>query len=194
MVIFLITLLLWAVNDHGDAVLFINANRTEFLDLFFKYFTYLGDGVLVAIIFPFLIVWKWRLGITFLGLGLAQLITAQGLKRFVFGNIARPTRYFEGVVDLQLIEGISHHGSFSFPSGHTITAFALATFFAILFRENKLISATLLPGAILVAISRVYLLQHFLRDVLAGSMIGVVLAITVYLLFERYIFKDKLLK
>ena len=135
-----------------------------------------------------------RLAIIFLALGLAQLIFSQGLKRFVFQDVPRPTRYFDGIAELNLIEGVKHHGSFSFPSGHTITAFAVATFFAIVFRKNKSLSVAILLGAMLVGISRIYLLQHFLRDVLAGSLIGVVIAIGTYLLFEHYVFKKPLLE
>ncbi len=192
--VFLFALLLWSLINHGDVVLLLNANRNGSLDFFFKYWTYLGDGISVAILFIILIIKNWRLGITFLGLAFAQLISSQGLKRLVFGSVPRPTRYFEGVVDLELIEGVSHHGSFSFPSGHTITAFATATFFAIVFRENKWVSISLLSAAILVALSRIYLLQHFFRDVLAGSLIGVSIAIMIYIAFDKYLFKGGLLK
>ncbi len=193
-IVFLISLLVWSITDHGDTVLLLNANRNEVLDFFFKYWTHLGDGVFVGVLFIGLLVWKWRLAMIFLALGLAQLLFSQGLKRLVFRDIPRPTRYFDGITDLQLIEGVQHHGSFSFPSGHTITAFAIATFFAIIFRKNKGLSTAILASAILVGVSRIYLLQHFLRDVLAGSLIGVVIAIGVYLLFAKYVFKKSLLE
>ncbi len=193
-VVFLVTLLVWSMIDHGDAVLLLNENRNPVFDFFFKYWTHLGDGIFVGVLFVGLVIWKWRLAIVFLALGFAQLLFSQGLKRLVFQDIPRPTRYFDGLTDLNLIEGVKHHGSFSFPSGHTITAFAVATFFAIVFRKNKGLSLAFLFGAILVAISRIYLLQHFLRDVLAGSLIGVVIAIGTYLLFEKYVFKKPLLE
>lgn len=193
-IVFLLTLFIWSFLEHGDAVLFLNAHRNPVFDFFFKYWTHLGDGIFVGVLFAGLLIWKWRLAIIFLALGLAQLIFSQGLKRFVFQDVPRPTRYFEGIAELNLIEGVKHHGSFSFPSGHTITAFAVATFFAIVFRKNKSLSVAILLGAMLVAISRIYLLQHFLRDVLAGSLIGVVIAIGTYLLFEHYVFKKPLLE
>ena len=193
-IVFLLVLLTWTAIDHGDAVLFFNANRKPVLDYFFRYWTHLGDGIFVGVLFIGLVIWKWRLAIVFVALGFAQLLFSQGLKRLVFHDVPRPTRYFEGITDLNLIEGLNHHGSFSFPSGHTITAFALATFFAIVFRQHKGLSLAFLVGAILVAISRIYLLQHFLRDVLAGSFIGVTIAIGVFFLFEKYVFKKSPLK
>ncbi|XOV93007.1 MAG: phosphatase PAP2 family protein [Bacteroidota bacterium] len=191
-ILFLLTLLVWSLIDHGDEVLFLNLNRNAFFDAFFKIWTYMGDGIFVGICMIALVIWRWRLAVVFAVLGLAQFIFAQGLKRLVFSDVPRPVKYFSGLHELNLIEGVQHHGSFSFPSGHTITAFAVATFFAIVFRNNKAISILVLIGAILVGLSRIYLLQHFLRDVLAGSLIGVVIAIGVFLLFQEYVYKDKL--
>jgi membrane-associated phospholipid phosphatase len=46
--------------------------------------------------------------------------------------------------------------------------------------------------ALLVGISRVYLLQHFFRDVYAGSMVGVVISSVFYLTFVRSGFYNSL--
>src|ERR1017187_8035706 len=64
---------------------------------------------------------------------------------------------------------------FSFPSGHTITAFAVAVSLSRFYPELGL---GLLFCAISVAVSRVLLGMHFLSDVLAGAAIGAVLAYT----------------
>jgi len=64
---------------------------------------------------------------------------------------------------------------FSFPSGHTITAFAVAL---SLSHWNPDLAVGLLFCAISIAASRVLLGMHFLSDVLAGAAIGAVLAYT----------------
>jgi undecaprenyl-diphosphatase len=62
---------------------------------------------------------------------------------------------------------------FSFPSGHTITAFAVAVALSLYYPG---LAAGLLFCAISVAASRILLGMHFLSDVLAGAAIGTGLA------------------
>ena len=61
---------------------------------------------------------------------------------------------------------------FSFPSGHTITAFAVT---AALAGSYPVMLPGLLFCAISIAASRVVLGMHFLSDVLAGAALGVTL-------------------
>jgi undecaprenyl-diphosphatase len=69
---------------------------------------------------------------------------------------------------------------FSFPSGHTITAFAVAIGLGEFY-------PFLLPGllfcAAAIAISRILLGMHFLSDVVVGAMIGSGLAMSAHALF-----------
>jgi len=65
---------------------------------------------------------------------------------------------------------ISLPGSFSFPSGHSASAFAFAT--GIGLEEPKLL-IPLLPLAATIAYSRVHLRVHYPFDVLVGAAIGV---------------------
>jgi undecaprenyl-diphosphatase len=62
---------------------------------------------------------------------------------------------------------------FSFPSGHTITAFAVTVSVGLFYPE---LAAGLFFCALSVAASRILLGMHFLSDVLAGAAIGTALA------------------
>jgi undecaprenyl-diphosphatase len=64
---------------------------------------------------------------------------------------------------------VSLPGSFSFPSGHSASAFAFATGVAV---EEPRLLAPILPLAAGVAYSRVHLRVHYPFDVLAGVAIG----------------------
>lgn len=58
---------------------------------------------------------------------------------------------------------------FSFPSGHTMTAFAAATAYGVM---APFLLPVLLPAALLIGISRVFLGLHYPTDVLAGALLG----------------------
>jgi membrane-associated phospholipid phosphatase len=60
----------------------------------------------------------------------------------------------------------------SFPSGHTITAFAIATVFADRYRRHRWVPWVAYGAATLVGFSRVTLQSHFPADVFAGAALG----------------------
>lgn len=68
---------------------------------------------------------------------------------------------------------------FSFPSGHTITAFAFTVALTSYYPE---VLAGLLFSAISIAASRVVLGMHFLSDVVVGAALGSMIGYTAYLL------------
>ncbi|MEO6136494.1 MAG: phosphatase PAP2 family protein, partial [Ginsengibacter sp.] len=102
-----------------------------------------------------------------------------------FYNSARPGKLLEGMDYHNFVEGVTLHTLNSFPSGHTTSAFALAAIlgFAV---KNKNYSISFLLIAAMVGYSRIYLGQHFMVDVLAGSVIGVLSAIIVEMLFRKW--------
>lgn len=61
---------------------------------------------------------------------------------------------------------------FSFPSGHTMTAFSVAVVISFFYPS---LEGMLFFMAVSIAISRIVLGMHFLSDVLAGVVLGVVL-------------------
>ena len=67
-------------------------------------------------------------------------------------------------------------GSPSFPSGHAMTAFAVAGAVALLAPRLR---APVLALAALIAVSRVYLGVHFWIDVLAGAALGLAVGLCV---------------
>lgn len=85
---------------------------------------------------------------------------------------------------LHLIDGVKMALWHSFPSGHTITAFAIATILCLYFAKCKSQYIWLLL-AIIAGLSRVYLSQHYLLDVFVGSFIGIAIGLLSMALFCR---------
>jgi len=167
-------------HDHGDFVLLLNKNRIALLDFSMPWITHLGDGLFFALVTLIFVLYRWRVGMVVLALGLTQLITSYLLKRQVFRGTPRPKTFFaELEVPLSFIEGVKVHSYNSFPSGHTMTAFAIFFFLSCYF-QRRLFSVLFFTLALAVAISRVYLLQHFLIDVCVGSIVGIILGFIAY--------------
>jgi hypothetical protein len=56
-------------TGKGDLVLFMNDKHTKNLDLFFKYFTHLGDGLVFAFICLGFVFRSYRSALTFAATG-----------------------------------------------------------------------------------------------------------------------------
>jgi undecaprenyl-diphosphatase len=70
---------------------------------------------------------------------------------------------------------------YSFPSGHSITSFAIALSVGLFYPELQM---PLLAVALLISSSRIILGMHFLSDVLAGSAIGIGLGAVTFHFFS----------
>jgi membrane-associated phospholipid phosphatase len=154
----------------GDTHLYINQFHHPLADVFFRYLTHLGDGLVPAMLFVFLLFFSFRnaflIGVS---ASLASLIV-QLLKRQFFPELLRPTKYLENY-PLHFVDGVDNLLKFTFPSGHSASAFVI--FFSLAIMANsRWLKFFLFIMAIMVGFSRVYLSQHFLTDVYAGSIIG----------------------
>ncbi len=176
-----------AMHGKGDFSLYLNEHHSPSADLFFRYATWMGDGITIAIICMLLLFVKFRYAII---TSIISLISAFLVN--IVKNIAhqpRPSEYFKGM-DLNYVNGVDLFHWHSFPSGHTAAAFAMFCVFGF-FVRNKLWSLLFFFLALSVAISRVYIFQHFLVDVYFGSIFGVVNAVWIYLVLGKMGFLKK---
>lgn len=173
LVVFIAAVLFLVINGKTNSFLLLNGYHRNWLDIFFIGYTNLGDGIfaiLLALVYFFMLK-KRKLGVVLLLAYASTGIFAQIIKPLL--HSPRPFVYFKPQHFPFFIDSIILSGNNSFPSGHTVTAFAIATVLA-LYTPNKLFHALLLFAAVLVAFSRVYLSEHFVLDVWAGSFIGVI--------------------
>ena len=171
--------ILFGLYDKAQIHLLLNSFHNSFGDAVFPYVTYLGDGTTVVIAFILLMFVKYRFAFL---LALSNLFSAgvtQLLKHTLFADVVRPKEYFKNMLDIHYVEGVENYLYNSFPSGHTTAAFTTFFCFALM-TENKLIKLFMFLAALIIGFSRIYLSQHFLQDVYAGSLIGVSVSLLVY--------------
>ena len=169
----------------GKAAAFVDLNpyhRTT-LDSIFAWITFLGDGTFsVIVIILFLFKRRWSAATQITAAFLLSALLAQILKRLF--SMPRPMQFFSAGQYPYFIKGVTHIGFASFPSGHSTSIFALATMLTLFTKDQRLKIAYLL-GGVLVGYSRIYLGQHFLGDVLTGSIIGILTAVLIRWLFVQ---------
>ncbi|WP_157097828.1 phosphatase PAP2 family protein [Niabella ginsenosidivorans] len=152
------------------------------LDHFFIAYTYVGDGLFSILLVLLFFVFKKRLLSFHLLLSfLFSGIVAQVLKSIV--RLPRPMAALGTGSYHYFIEGVTHSGYNSFPSGHTASAFALALLCGFYIKDFR-VQLLLFFLACVVGYSRIYLGQHFLPDVFAGMLIGCGTAISVRLFIK----------
>lgn len=168
----------------GKATSFIELNpyHRSALDTFFLCVTFIGDGrFAIVICLIYLVLRRWSRACQLIAAFIASALVAQILKN-VF-SMPRPKQFFSSGQYSYFIDGVTHIGFASFPSGHSTSVFAMATLLAI-FDSNKKGNVFYLIAAVAVGYSRIYLGQHFLGDVLVGSFIGLLTAICIHWFFS----------
>jgi membrane-associated phospholipid phosphatase len=165
----------------------LNKAHSPFFDVFFKYATHLGDGTMIAILGVVFLFIKYRYLFAFLLGSLSAAIVVNLFKKAVFTEMYRPAKYFEmfETYKLHLIEGVNQHSLQSFPSGHTASAFSVFLMLALI-TKNRWGKLALFFAAVLVAYSRVYISQHFIIDITAGSIISVLLMVLSFFWVEKW--------
>lgn len=176
-------------NEKGSEVIYLAQHRNGFLDSIFSSITQLAELPVYAIVIGLLFITNMKnKAITVLAAGLITTLVSYLLKDFF--QEPRPALYFSqmGLINsLKPVPGVKlNSGYTSYPSGHTMAAFSLFITLALLWPTKKIFGVFCVIMAILVAISRIYLGQHFLSDVVSGSMVGLYLsAFSYYFIYKN---------
>jgi len=183
----LFAMILLLIYSKTELHIFSNKANSLFFDSFFKYLTFLGDGTTIAILFIALLFLKYRFAFAFLTGSLVTSLFVNIIKKVVLHDIYRPSKYFElfETYRLHFVEGVKLHALQSFPSGHSATAFNVFLMLALL-TKNNVVKFLFFVAALLTAYSRVYLSQHFLIDITAGSLIGSLFILFFFAWFEKF--------
>lgn len=175
----------WLLQLDGQILLWIQEYlRFPVLTEFFTKFTRLGDFGLIWIILGLLLLISKktrRAGV----LVLASLLGSLLLNNLFLKNLVARTRPYEVVDGLKLL--IAAQSDYSFPSGHAGSSFAAATAMFLALPRKYGIPA--LTGAVLIGLSRLYVGVHYPTDVLVGTVTGILIAVILYQIFTRFVWK-----
>jgi membrane-associated phospholipid phosphatase len=167
----------------------VNGINSPLTDFFMTYITYAGDGIFLAVVGVVIVIIDKKLWlVTLLCLAVPSIVT-QLLKHFVFENYHRPAIMMANIPDLHYISGVYMNQFNSFPSGHTTAAFSLYTLLALI-TGRKHLGFLWVIIAVVVALSRVYLLQHFWQDIVAGAIVGTVTCTLIFTFFVPKFYPD----
>ena len=174
--------------------------RSDFLNPIMKVLTHSGDKgiLLIVLILAFLIIPRTRaIGI----MSTISIVIEALLNNVLLKNLIARTRPYDEIEGL--INLVGRQSDYSFPSGHTGAAFAVAGAMLVvaLFglpmiektgefkREDpslsfKLVSVLLIMYATLLAFSRMYVVVHYPTDVLCGLLLGLGTSAVAYLIYQ----------
>nr|MBC7612791.1 phosphatase PAP2 family protein [Pseudopedobacter sp.] len=173
LIILLLALNLISVFGKEKSFLLINQFHSSFFDYFFSYITNLGDGFIWIPLMTFTVIYhqkKWLIIVINFILSTSLAIIFKGL---IFPNALRPAYLVNEGFSLHFVQGVKIYAQNSFPSGHTITAFAVAFTLILLLKKKNYYKYLFFITAFLVGFSRIYLAEHFPIDVIAGAFIGI---------------------
>ncbi len=184
-ILMIVSVVLLVCFSKADSFIMLNAYHAKALDYFFIVYTNVGDGLFSIGIAVILLFYKrFLIGIEIIIAFLLSGALVQLLKFFF--PMPRPSVFLANAHYNHFIENVTLTGHASFPSGHSASAFALATLLSLL-DKNKNRSYLYLFLAALVAYSRIYLGQHFLEDVFWGIVDGFISALIVYFVIKKNI-------
>jgi len=150
--------------------------------------TVLGESTWYFVLFVpayifFRFVWKnklWSMKFLFLLISISASGLISILIKWLVGRF-RPSMLEKGFFGFNYF-GVGYELN-SFPSGHTITAFSLATAISILFPRAGIVAFII---AISIGMSRIIITSHYLSDVIGGVGIGILCTLAVKYFFDRY--------
>ena len=197
--IFLYCFLVWFVGliilrlnfSKGVLELSWNQEHNSAFDFFFFYFTWVGSGLVYGVFVLSMILFGKKKFYTALLASIICLLISLIMKNIFFAGEQRPLTFFGDTVPVYVPEGVPLLLYGSFPSGHTMSAFSMFTLAAFFF-EGRGKQIIFFIAAVLVGVSRVYLMAHFIEDVIIGSLLGFVISVLSFNAMEVFFPKNHL--
>ncbi|EPR10196.1 phosphatase PAP2 family protein [Ruminiclostridium papyrosolvens] len=167
------------VADLNTLLIFNNSIRCKVLDIVMPRITYLGSATTTI---------STCVMITITGNGLIRKMGIQALFALALSHLFVQLLK-NSVCRLRPKDVLSNINTFdvsldyySFPSGHTTAAFAIAATLAL---NLPILAVICFPIALIIAISRLYLGVHYPSDVLAGMAIAILTSVILQIIINH---------
>jgi undecaprenyl-diphosphatase len=144
--------------------------------------TYMGDGYLWGGLALGLILFGSAVDRAYVLIGLGVLIASIAIFRMFKLLFARPRPIL--VVSPLRSKFLD---SYSFPSGHATTSFALAWVISACY-PHPIVQVSVYLVAITISVSRIYMKEHYPLDVMCGALLGTFTALYLFPLLSRLVF------
>jgi membrane-associated phospholipid phosphatase len=174
--------------DKSISLLYINSHFTSTCDVLMYHITRLPELAYIIFVVILGLFTEKRM---FLSIVISMSLCAIMIilfKHYFFSDFNRPYHWLnDSKTPFHHVSKIRLHSNNSFPSGHTMAAFASLALVGFV-SKNGWVQFLLFLLACLSGYSRVYVAQHYLMDVYAGALIGFTLAFVCCLVIHK-IFK-----
>lgn len=174
-------------------IIWLQSHQSKLLDVLMQAESYIASWIGALCLFIIIILFVNKKFGLYFGLG---FLTTLGVNYIIKEIVSRPRPY---VVNSDIINKLTTIGK-SFPSGHSVSVmFMVLTIFYLfhwlykqgkfkLYRKKWFVVLTYVLGILFIfatAISRMYLGQHYLSDILAGLFLGALGFIVTWLLMRK---------
>ena len=169
-----------------ETFLWLNGNHNAFWDCFMWLYTGKIVWIPMILFFAFLLFYKkdWKEALlVVLSIVLVFALCDQFSSHICKPYFARfrPTHHPDFMDYVNIVNGY-RGGEYGFISGHAANSFGFATFLLLLF-HSRLFTISILTWSTVMVYSRIYLGVHFISDIIAGILVGILLGFGVYRLY-----------
>ena len=173
------------VIGRNDFFLLLNNDLGKPADIFFAFWTNLGDGVIWVIVAGLILKYRKKQFPLLIATIIISTLITQLTKTYIVPAEPRPTVAITDTNLIHTVADVELHTAYSFPSGHTTAAFCIFFIGCLLINKRWVVPVGFVY-ALLVGYSRIYLAQHFPLDVGAGMFVAIVTILLSILIQQKW--------
>ena len=176
-------------------LLWFNNHQTDFLNHFFSLYTGKVEWIFAAAVIVFILIKNYKKeSIWILVLLVLTVVLTDQISNVIKYTVARPRPTHEPLLQ-GLVKPVFGNlaGKYGFLSALAANSFAFALFTTLLFK-NRIYGVVIFLWAALNAYTRMYLGVHYPGDILAGSLLGLLVAFFTFKLLDKFVLKKLSIK